>query len=169
MKNRWTGSTPRTHHGELRRKILRVGQTPTKNNQSDCAFTTKNRQRTTKNQTCFQYIPVFSLYVWGSRWVLWGAGGCPEGTKHPDGSRSTGVPRGTYRFTDHGKAQGVSPFDSSRPAAFPHSGCWTYSLHCQITNKNPSKRWIGEFWGFRICVGWISTTGFCVVGFYVPE
>ena len=25
------------------------------------------------------------------------------------------------------------------------------------------------FWGFRICVGWISTTGFCVVGFYVPE
>ena len=23
--------------------------------------------------------------------------------------------------------------------------------------------------GFRICVGWISTTGFCVVGFYVPE
>ena len=46
---------------------------------------------------------------------------------------------------------------------------WTYSLHCQIANKNPSKRWIGEFWGFRICVGWISTTGFCVVGFYVHE
>ena len=23
--------------------------------------------------------------------------------------------------------------------------------------------------GFRICVGWISTTGFCVVGFHVPE
>ena len=49
------------------------------------------------------------------------------------------------------------------------AACCTYSLHCQIANKNPSKRWIGEFWGFRICVGWISTTGFCVVGFYVPE
>ena len=35
--------------------------------------------------------------------------------------------------------------------------------------KNPSKRWNGEFRGFRICVGWISTTGFCVVGFYVPD
>ena len=28
--------------------------------------------------------------------------------------------------------------------------CWTYSHHCQIANKNPSKRWNGEFWGFRI-------------------
>ena len=26
-----------------------------------------------------------------------------------------------------------------------------------------------RIWGFRIFVGWISTTGFCVVGFYVPE
>ena len=43
--------------------------------------------------------------------------------------------------------------------------CWTYSHHCQIGDKNPSKRWNGEFRGFRICVGWISTTGFCVVGF----
>ena len=30
--------------------------------------------------------------------------------------------------------------------------CWTYSLHCQIANEIPSKRWIGEFWGFRICM-----------------
>ena len=29
----------------------------------------------------------------------------------------------------------------------------------------PSKRsWNGEFGGFRICVGWIPTTRFCVVG-----
>ena len=47
--------------------------------------------------------------------------------------------------------------------------CWTYSHHCQIADKNPSKRWNGEFRGFRICIGWISTTGFCVVGFYVPD
>ena len=47
--------------------------------------------------------------------------------------------------------------------------CWTYSHHCQIADKNPSKRWNGEFWGFRICVGWISTTRFCVVGFDVPD
>ena len=46
-----------------------------------------------------------------------GAGGCPEGTQHPDGSRSTGVPRGAYRLRDDGKAQRVSSFDSSRPAA----------------------------------------------------
>ena len=26
-----------------------------------------------------------------------------------------------------------------------------------------------NFGGFRICDGWISTTGFCVVGFYVPD
>ena len=32
-------------------------------------------------------------------------------------------------------------------------GCWTYSHHCQIADKNPSKRWNEEFWGFRICVG----------------
>ena len=29
------------------------------------------------------------------------------------------------------------------------------------------ERWNGEFRGVRICIGWISTTGFCVVGFYV--
>ena len=46
--------------------------------------------------------------------------------------------------------------------------CWMYSHHCQIPDKNPSKWWNGEFRGFRICVGWISTTQFCVVGFYVP-
>ena len=39
-------------------------------------------------------------------------------------------------------------------------GCWTYSHHCQIADKNPSKRWNGEFRGFRICIGWISTTRF---------
>ena len=43
--------------------------------------------------------------------------------------------------------------------------CWTYSHHCQIADKNPSKRWNGGFWGVRICIGWICTTGFCVVGF----
>ena len=48
-------------------------------------------------------------------------------------------------------------------------GCWTYSHHCQIADKNPSKRWNGKFRGFRICIGWISTTGFCIVGFYVPD
>ena len=50
-----------------------------------------------------------------------------------------------------------------------HYMCWTYSHHFQIGDKNPSKRWNGEFRGFHICVGWISTTGFCVVGFYVPD
>ena len=34
------------------------------------------------------------------------------------------------------------------------SMCWTYSHHCQIADKKPSKRsWNGEFRGFRICVG----------------
>ena len=47
--------------------------------------------------------------------------------------------------------------------------CWTYSHHYQIADKNPSKRWNGEFRGVRICIGWISTTGFCVVGFYVLD
>ena len=47
-------------------------------------------------------------------------------------------------------------------------GCWTYSHHCQIADKNPSKRWNGEFRGVRIWVGWISTTRFCVVGFMCP-
>ena len=32
-------------------------------------------------------------------------------------------------------------------------GCWTYLYHCQIADKNPSKRWNVEFWGFRICIG----------------
>ena len=50
--------------------------------------------------------------------------------------------------------------------------CWTYSHHCprcQIADKNPSKRWNGEFRGFRTCIGWISTTRFFVVGFYVLD
>ena len=47
--------------------------------------------------------------------------------------------------------------------------CWTYSHHCQMEDKNPSKRWNGEFRGFRICIGWISTTRFFVVGFYVLD
>ena len=38
--------------------------------------------------------------------------------------------------------------------------CWTYSHHCQIADKNPSKTWNGKFRGFRICIGWISTTRF---------
>ena len=46
-----------------------------------------------------------------------------------------------------------------------HAVCWTYLHHCQIGDKNPSKGWNGGFRGFRTCVGWISTTGFCVVGF----
>ena len=34
----------------------------------------------------------------------------------------------------------------------------------------PSKgSWNGEFRGFRICVGWISTTRFCVVDFMCPN
>ena len=32
----------------------------------------------------------------------------------------------------------------------PNQSCWTYSHHCQIADKNPSKRWNGEFRGFRI-------------------
>ena len=41
-----------------------------------------------------------------------------------------------------------------------HRLCWTYSHHCQIADKNPWKRWNGELRGFRICIGWISTTRF---------
>ena len=59
-------------------------------------------------------------------------------------------------------------FERTRPAVSMRPPCWTYSHHCQIGDKNPSKRWNGEFRGFRICVGWISTTGFCVVGFMCP-
>ena len=53
----------------------------------------------------------------------------------------------------------------------PSSGItrWTYSHHCQIADKNSSKRWNGEFRGFRICIGWISTTRFFVVGFHVLD
>ena len=47
--------------------------------------------------------------------------------------------------------------------------CWTYSHHCQIADENLLKRWNGELRGFCICVGWISTTGFCVVGFHVLD
>ena len=52
-------------------------------------------------------------------------------------------------------------------SVFPSLVCalWTYSHHCQIADKNPSKRWNGELRGFRICIGWISTTRFFVVGF----
>ena len=33
-----------------------------------------------------------------------------------------------------------------------YAGCWTYSHHCHIPDKNPSKRWRwnGEFPGFRV-------------------
>ena len=72
--------------------------------------------------------------------------------------------------------------------ASPTHTIWTYSHHCQIADKNPSKRWNGEFWGFRIdCIGfglgvpplgphlyrillfsgYVSTTVFCVLGFCV--
>ena len=34
--------------------------------------------------------------------------------------------------------------------------CWTYSHHCQIADKNPSKRWSGIFLGFRICIGFVQ-------------
>ena len=36
---------------------------------------------------------------------------------------------------------------------FKEKNCWTYSHHRQIADKNPSKRWNGEFWGFRSCIG----------------
>ena len=45
-------------------------------------------------------------------------------------------------------------------------------VRLQIADMKPSKGshdWNGEFRGFRICVGWISTTRFRVVGFYVPD
>ena len=31
-----------------------------------------------------------------------------------------------------------------------------YSHHCQIADKNPSKRWNGEFWGYRIGIGFVQ-------------
>ena len=50
-----------------------------------------------------------------------------------------------------------------------HQRCWTYSHHCQIADMKPLQgSWNGEFRGFRICVGWISATRFCVVGFMYP-
>ena len=62
-------------------------------------------------------------------------------------------------------------FLPSRVATFPFfSSCWTYSHHCQIADKKPSKgSRNGEFRGVGMCVGWISTTRFCVVGFHVPH
>ena len=51
----------------------------------------------------------------------------------------------------------------------PKSTCWTYSHHCQIADKNPSNRWNEEFRGFRMGIGWISTTRFFVVGFCVLD
>ena len=48
-------------------------------------------------------------------------------------------------------------------------GCWTYSHHCQIADMKPSKgSWNGQFRGFRICVGWISTTRFVLWVFMFP-
>ena len=59
------------------------------------------------------------------------------------------------------------PEGKKRPWSL-RSLCWTYSHHCQTADMEPSKgSWKGEFRGVRICVGWISTTRFCVVGFYV--
>ena len=47
--------------------------------------------------------------------------------------------------------------------------CWTYSHHCQIADMKPSKgSWNGQFRGFRICVGWISTTRFVLWVFMFP-
>ena len=34
--------------------------------------------------------------------------------------------------------------------------CWTYSHNDQIADTNPSKRWNGEFWAFRICIGFVQ-------------
>ena len=45
----------------------------------------------------------------------------------------------------------------------------THTIVRLETRRNPSKTWNGEFRGFCICVGWVSTTGFCVVGFCVPD
>ena len=42
-------SHPTNNSPQAGRKFLRVGQTPTKNSQSNRSLTTKNRQRTTKN------------------------------------------------------------------------------------------------------------------------
>ena len=62
-------------------------------------------------------------------------------------------------------------FFHARVAIFPFfSSCWTYSHYCQVADKKPSKGSRNvELRGVRICVGWISTTRFCVVGFYVPH
>ena len=43
--------------------------------------------------------------------------------------------------------------EGRRLQSLSEEACWTYSHHCQIADKNPSKRWNGEFWGFRICIG----------------
>ena len=41
----------------------------------------------------------------------------------------------------------------STPSQRTQTQCWTYSHHCQIADKNPSKRWNGEFWWVCICIG----------------
>ena len=59
---------------------------------------------------------------------------------------------GVYKANGGGHLNGRSRI--RRHVQGVRDGCWTYSHHCQIPDRKPSKRsWNGEFRGFRICVG----------------
>ena len=62
----------------------------------------------------------------------------------------------------------VPPTNCVVPSPPVNEVCWTYSHHCQIADKNPSKRWNGEFRGFRICIGWIPQRDFLLWVFMCP-
>ena len=67
---------------------------------------------------------------------------------------------------DVGKlAEAVNPTVLSRGVLNKNHGLVRYVGRSHTIDKNLSKRWNGEFWGFRICIRWICTTGVCVVGF----
>ena len=80
----------------------------------------------------------------------------------PTGSRCT--TRSIAKKSPTGSLPPAVPLAITRTFR-PWTHCWTYSHHCQIADKNPSKRWNGEFRGFRVCIGWISTTRFLLLVF----
>ena len=64
------------------------------------------------------------------------------------------VKKNSVMFWYWGMFQYCSPDKSLQ--CCEQGGYRTYSHHCQIADKNPSKSWNGEFWGFRICIGFVQ-------------
>ena len=73
------------------------------------------------------------------------------------------VKKNSVMFWYWGMFQYCSPDKSLQ--CCEQGGYRTYSHHCQIADKNPSKSWNGESWGFRICIGFVQRD-FVFYGFF---